>query len=556
MIQKLFISNYATIDQIEIDFFSGFTTITGETGAGKSIILGALNLLLGHRFDSINFRDKNIKSIVEGFFDVSKLGLNTFFESNDIDYDNNIIIRREFLFQGKSRIFINDSPVKLDLLKQISFYLVDIHSQHENLLINDKNFQINLIDQYLGNQKTSYSDILSDYKYLFKEYNMLSMKIEEQKRLLIYQDQNSDFHDKIIKEFDILNLEIGEKEQIESEYFKISNIRVIKDSLANIISTFESSDFSLINNLNTIISQLNSIKEYDSKFKTLLLRLEKNLIDFNDILMDLHTINHDCNIDPHRLTFLEERINSINSLESRLNVMGVSNIINQITILKDELQSRFQIQNDIQKLELEKINIKERLLGISKKITILRNQGSIKLANILTKDLTALGIDHPRVHFKLFQTGELFYNGMDKIILFFSSNKGYDLKPIVDIASGGEIARLMLCVKKNLFSISSFSTIIFDEIDTGISGEVARKMGRILHAMSRQGQVICITHLPQVASLGNYHYKVLKNNYNDFTSTSIICLKDEERVKEIARMLSGDEVNQEAIANAKKMIDI
>jgi len=175
MIQKLFISNYATIDQIEIDFFSGFTTITGETGAGKSIILGALNLLLGHRFDSINFRDKNIKSIVEGFFDVSKLGLNAFFKSNDIDYDNNIIIRREFLFQGKSRIFINDTPVKLDLLKQISFYLVDIHSQHENLLINDKNFQIKLIDQYLGNQKNSYSDILADYKYLFKEYNILSM---------------------------------------------------------------------------------------------------------------------------------------------------------------------------------------------------------------------------------------------------------------------------------------------------------------------------------------------------------------------------------------------
>ena len=556
MIDRLSIINYAIIDNLEIDFTTGLTTITGETGAGKSIILGALNLLLGNRFDSVNFKDKSKKSIIEAIFNVSHLKLQSFFLDNDIDNDSILIIRREFSFEGKSRSFINDTPVKLDLLKNLSLYLIDIHSQHENLLINNENFQINLIDKFAENTLPQFSQIFSNFQSLFKDLNTLILNLDSKKRRLSHTTLDIEFQRKIIFEVDNLNLELGEKEILDADYKKLNNIHLIKQNLSESLFLCEDSESAIRINLNSVISKLSDISEYDTEVNNLLNRLKQNAIDINDIVMDIHTINHNLNLDSNQLSFIEDRINSINILEKKLNVSTIEEIQSKTQLMKDELASLDLIESEISQLEKDKVSIENKLFALADELTLLRKRSAFDLIDLLKTDLSHLGIDNPNIEFTFLKTDNLLHTGNDKIDLLFSSNKGYDPKPLVNVASGGEISRLMLCVKKNLFSISSFSTIIFDEIDSGVSGEIGRKMGRILQNISTQGQVICITHLPQIASLGSQHYKVFKGDINNMALTSIKKLNFNDRIHEIARMLSGDEVNEEAIANAKKMIDI
>ena len=556
MINRLFIINYAIIDNLEIDFTKGLTTITGETGAGKSIILGALNLLLGNRFDSVNFKNKSKKSIIEAVFNVSNLKLLSFFEDNDIDYDSLLIIRREFSFEGKSRSFINDTPVKLDLLKNLGLYLIDIHSQHENLLINNDNFQINLIDKFAEHKLPQFPQILAEFQRLFKDLNTLLLNLESKKRRLSHTTLDIEFQKKIILEADNLNLQSGEKEKLDAEYQKLNNIHLIKKNLSESLFLCEGTESSIMLNLNSVISKLSDIAKYDTEVKSLLNRLKQNAIDINDIVMDVHAINHNLNFDSNQLSLIEDRINSINILEKKLNVSTIEEIDSKIQFMKDELVSLNSIESDINELEKEKISIESQLFSLSEELTSLRKRSAFDLIDLLKSDLFNLGIDNPNIEFTFLKTEKLLPHGTDRIELLFSSNKGYDPKPLLNVASGGEISRLMLCIKKSLFSVSSFSTIIFDEIDSGVSGAIGRKMGRILQNISTQGQVICITHLPQIASLGSQHYKVLKEDVNNITLTSIKKLNYNDRIDEIARMLSGDEVNAEAIANAKKMIDI
>jgi DNA repair protein RecN (Recombination protein N) len=301
---------------------------------------------------------------------------------------------------------------------------------------------------------------------------------------------------------------------------------------------------------------LSDISEYDTGIKSLLNRLKENAIDINDIVMDIHTINHNLNLDSNQLSLIEDRMNSINILEKKLNVSTIEEIESKIQLMKDELASLDSVESDINQLEKEKISIESKLFSLSDELTLLRKRSAFDLIDLLKIDLFNLGIDNPNIEFSFLKTENLLPHGTDRIELLFSSNKGYNPKPLLNVASGGEISRLMLCIKKSLFSVSPFSTIIFDEIDSGVSGEIGRKMGRILQNISTQGQVVCITHLPQIASLGSQHYKVLKEDVNNMTLTSIKKLNYNDRINEIARMLSGDEVNTEAIANAKKMIDI
>jgi len=556
MINKLVIKNYAIINNLEVDFSKGLTTITGETGAGKSIILGALNLLLGDRFDSVNFKDKLNKSIVEGTFDVSNLNINFFFLDHDIDYDPILIIRREFTFEGKSRAFINDTPVKIDLLKKIGVYLIDIHSQHENLLINNDVFQINLIDKFSENKFPDFSPTLFSFKKLLKEFNVLALNIESKKREFLNTNLDVDYQRKLILEVEGLNLKIGEKGNLEFEYKRMKNTHLIKQNLTEILLLFENVDSSIMTHLNAVISKLSDISDYDMQITALLDRLKENAVDFNDIIMDFHTINHDLNLDSNKLQFIEDRINSINVLENKLGVSNVQEILTIIDNIKDELISLDAIESEIKQLEKDKKMIQNQLFDIADSLTLFRKQSAFDLIELLKNDLFNLGIEDANIDFSFIKTKELLHNGTDKVNLLFSANKGYDLKPLSSVASGGEISRLMLCVKKNLFQLSSFSTIIFDEIDSGVSGEIGRKMGRILKKISFKGQVVCITHLPQIASLGDYHYKVLKNSDNNVISTTIEALSFNERIDELARMLSGDKVHKEAIANAKKMMDI
>ena len=556
MINQLSIRNYAIIDNLEINFSTGFTTITGETGAGKSIILGALNLLLGHRFESVNFKDKSVKCVVEGVFHVSHLDIKDFFLDNNLDYEDNVLIRREFLFEGKSRSFVNDSPVKLDLLKNLSFFLVDIHSQHQNLLIQDENFQINLLDNFCKNQFDKFKISLFDYSHCFNSLQKLKMDMEYYQKILNAPDLDIIYNQELVNEVESLNLELNEKEKLENDHKKLTNIHKIKNVLSEVLFLLETSDSSIITNLNSVNSKLSDIKEYDSEFVQIVNRLNANIIDVNDILMELHTLNHDLGFNSNKLEIIENRLNAINSLERKMNVFSFQDLIDKSEKIKLKLKESKSVSENINKIKIEIEKTEEKLIKISNSLTSFRKQSARDLSNFIKQDLLKLGVNNPDLCFDFSKLINFSPSGLDKINLLFSSNKGYDLKLITNIASGGEIARLMLCVKKYLFQITKFSTIIFDEIDSGVSGDIGRKMGRILQKMSTQGQVICITHLPQIASLGDTHYKVLKSEINGITTTKIIKLQVNDRIQEIARMLSGDEVNEEAVANAKKMIDI
>tara|TARA_B100001142_G_C14347289_1_gene660566 strand:+ start:5790 stop:7457 length:1668 start_codon:yes stop_codon:yes gene_type:complete len=555
MINKILISNYAIIDHLEVDFSPGFTIITGETGAGKSIILGALNLLLGNRFDSINFKEKSKKAIIEGIFNISHLNLQLFFQDHNLDYDDSLIIRREFSADGKSRSFVNDSPVKLDLLKKIGVYLVDIHSQHENLLINNDQFQINLIDQYAIKNFPAFKTIKKSYSDLFQDFIIVNNRIQSIEKLL-NQSIDLEYKKKIIDTINKLNLVVGEKSKLESQYNKIKNIHKIKEFFSEIILLLDDTETSILTQLNLVSSKLLELTQYDSKLQDLLVRIKQNEIDLRDINMEFHSLNQELSINSENMEFIEDRINSINSLEKELNVFSIKEILNKRDSWSNEIISLGKISNEIEMLQSEKKSIHTQMSDLSIQINSIRNQAASKLTHKIENDLFQIGIKNPSIKFEITRGDQFFFNGSDNISILFSSNKGYALKPLGQIASGGEIARLMLCLKKQLFSINTFSTIIFDEIDSGVSGEIGRKMGRILQNIAINGQVICITHLPQIASIGKYHYRVSKIDNDDSSQTIISEIMSHDRVLEIARMLSGDEVNDEAIANAKKMLDI
>ena len=556
MIKTLSIRNYAIIDSLEINFTKGFTTITGETGAGKSIMLGALNLLLGHRFESVNFKDQSLKCIVEGVFQVSDLNIKDFFISYNLDYEENLIIRREFVFEGKSRSFINDTPVKLEILKHLSLFLVDIHSQYENLLIHKANFHINLLDSFSAYEFPEFTKILSDYSTDFNSLQKLKLDYEHCDRLLKNPDLDFAYNEEIIREIDTLNLQLNEKEQLELEYKKTNNLHNIKSIFSEIIFLFENSENPIVSTLNTINSKLSGIKDYDVKILEVFNRLETNVVDINDVLMEIHTVHHELIFDPVRFEFVENRLNAINHLERKMNVFSFNELLNKVEIIRSKLKDSKKISESLATIKVNIELLENKISKTSNELTFFRKKSAIILSDLIKKDLLNLGISNPSISFDFSLLSNFSASGLDKVNLLFSSNKGYTLKPILDVASGGEIARLMLCIKKHLFKVDRFSAIIFDEIDAGVSGDIGRKMGRILQEMSINGQVICITHLPQIASLGTIHYKILKEDSRDETLTKIFQLTNKKRIQEIARMLSGDEVNEEAIANAKKMLDI
>ena len=556
MLNKLSISNYAIIDKIDINFLSGFSTITGETGSGKSIILGALNLLFGTKFESLNFKDKSSKTIIEGVFDISDLNLHSFFKDLDLDYDSSLIIRREFIFQGKSRSFINDTPVKLVVLKKISTFLVDIHSQHENLLLHNEAFQVNLLDRFCMNNFSTYSNIFDDYTVLFREFQDCLLVLQNKRRLIEKNDYDLEYYKSVIQEVESLNLSINEKENLEIEYKKLTNLHEIKNVLSQVIQLLEDSPNSVLSQLNLINTKFSDIIKYDASLNELTNRVKSNKIDINDITMEVHTLNHQLSFDVNRLEFIENRLNHIYSFEKKLNVSSIQELLEKVELIKVEIDKYIHLNRDIDILVKREIELRNKLEELAQSITFFRKKSAITLVDSIKKDLFELGIENPDLLFSFSKSNEFSLDGIDQVTLFFSANKGYEMKPLIDVASGGEIARLMLCVKKYFFGLGKVSTIIFDEIDSGVSGSIARKMGRILQDFSQHNQVICITHSPQIASLANLHYRVQKSIMNDITTTEIRELTSNDRVQEVARMLSGDDIDKEAVANAKKMLDI
>ncbi|MDC0189541.1 AAA family ATPase, partial [Flavobacteriales bacterium] len=446
MIKKLIINNYAIINNLEIEFQKGFTTITGETGAGKSILLGALNLLLGTRFESINFKDKSKKSIIEGVFEVSSPEIEDFFFKHELDYDGEIIIRREFVFQGKSRSFINDTPVTLEVLKVLSYSLVDIHSQHENLLLNNNIFQINLLDQFCENHFQDFKKIISDYQLLFQDYEEIKIKIEKKQRLLD-KDINVDYYKKVIQEIEEIRLDLSKKDKYEQELKKISNLHQIKKSISEAMFLLEESENSIISDLSSVISRLNTVKEYDLDLESVECRLKENSIDIQDIILDLHRLNNNLSLDTTRLDFLEERIDKINSLEKQFNIYSTQDLLLKIDDMEKQVHIKEKASSDLISLNNKLNNLYNQLHIVADNITFYRKKCSVSIIELLKNDLSNLGISYANIIFEFTKSEHFVSCGNDNINLMISFNKGHEVKPLLNIASGGEIARLMLAIK-------------------------------------------------------------------------------------------------------------
>ncbi len=550
MLKSLFIQNFALIEKLDIDFSNGLSVITGETGAGKSIILGALSLILGQRADVKSVIVNAEKCTIEGSFDIEKYNLKSFFEERDWEYYNQeCIMRREIFANGKSRSFINDSPVNLVDLKLLGDRLIDIHSQHQNLSLNDNNFQLSVIDALAKTQnsyqlfKNSYQSYLEAEK-LFKEAQRDAQKNKEEEDYLTFQFQT----------LTDAKLKLGEQEELESELKEISHVEEIKSSLFRIIQSLSGEGENAESLLKKSIDSAQNIQSFYTKAEETATRLQSVYIELNDIRLETERHFEEIEFNPDRLQQIEDRLSQIYDLEKKYSV----NSLQELLTLQDELASKLEkishSDERLQELEKDLQNKKQEMNSFAEELSTQRKSVIPYVENQLIEKLHYLGMPNVRFECKAEEkTPDI--TGKDSIQFLFSANKKVPLQPISQIASGGEISRVMLCIKSMIAGAMELPTIIFDEIDTGTSGEIADKMGEIMQKMSKNMQVIVISHLPQIASKGNTHYKVYKTDDKDFTHTTMIKLDAEQRITEIARMLSGAEISEQAIENAKVMLN-
>jgi len=551
MLKEIFISNFAIIENISIEFPKNLTIITGETGAGKSIIVGALSILMGERFDNNLFFDNTKKSIIEAIYDITKYNLNNFFEENNIDYDDNLIIRREFHNNGKSRNFINDTPVNLNTIKKLSSFLIDIHSQHHNLLLNETMFRINLIDNY-----ASTTQLFNDYKKEFAHYQKLKKQLNELTIKSNEERNRQDYIQFLYNELCELNIQENEAENIEKELDSLFHIEEIKSNLSNIITLLNETENNVISSLANILQLINNISKYNPLIDTLKNRIQSSYIEIKDILHELLIINNNTSYDSDRINILNARFEQINNFFRKHKVNRTSDLIKIKQDLEKEIDSISNIEDKISQINQEIISLEKELHNKATLISQQRNNSINKLQKEITEILMLLGIPDAQFILKNDISHTLLNTGYDKINILFSANKGSTPQDISQVASGGEISRLMLALKSVITSTNILPTIIFDEIDTGVSGEIADKIGNLLKQMSKSRQIIAITHLPQIAAYADYHLKVFKEKSSSKTITKIKHLDKEQRIQEIAKMLSGEKISGAAIENAKNLLNI
>lgn len=550
MLKRLSISNYALIDQLEIDFEQGLTIITGETGAGKSIILGALSLILGERADSSSIRDKERKTVVEAIFDISDYNLEPFFNDNDIDYyDGELIARREINQNGRSRAFVNDGVVGLATLKELMTRLVDIHSQHSNMLLSRPSFQLSILDNIAGhhNELNTYSDLYANYRAIERTLNDLRENYERNR-------SEEDYLRFQLNQLQETNLKPDEDEELEQQQRRLANATSLKEDLWKVISILNGEEHSLLDQLQDVNHTLEAAEENLEEVAGMSERVGNALIDLKDIAQSISSIEEGLNNDPAALQQVEERLNAIYSLERKHNVKTV----NELLKLQEEYMHRLDaIDCSEERIEAMQDQLdKER--SEAEHLAHIISENRKKAANdfmaMLLPLAQNLGMKNLQFHID-FKPVELNASGCDGVDFLFAFNKNQVLMPVKDTASGGEISRLMLCIKSVIAQSMNLPTIIFDEVDTGVSGEIAHKIGDMMGEIAQRIQVIAITHLPQVAAHGNSHLRVFKTDTATQTVTSVERLNDEEHVTEIARMLSGSEVNQAALDNARALIN-
>lgn len=550
MILSLSIENFALIEKLSVRFSDGFSVITGETGAGKSILLGALGLVLGKRADLSSLKNKEEKCIIEAHFQLKNYDLKSFFDDNDLDYEEETIIRREILPSGKSRAFVNDTPVNLNELQELSNFLIDIHSQHQTQELSDDGVQFQIIDSVASN-----FDVLKEYSLHLKEYKKLNSDLQDKKELLLSIAKEQDYHSFLLEELLAAKLKAGEQELLEAQFEKLNNVEFINENLARILSLSNQDPFGVIQSIKDIKLSIQKIASYSQEFSDLSDRISSLLIEFDDIEKEISFLAESVNSDPEDLQLINEKLQLIYSLQKKHQV----NTVEELLLIQDDLDAKVvssvTLESEINSLELQIKNIEAQLNELADTLRQNRNKAIPILIDKLEVILAQLGMVNTRFNIQIIKKENYFYNGMDEIQFLFSANKGSDFGLLKKVASGGEMSRIMLAVKSILSQYSKLPTIIFDEIDTGVSGEIAHKMGEILKQMSENMQVFAITHLPQIAGKGKEHIKVYKVIKDDQTLSELKLLSKEERVMEIAQMLSGSSVSESALNHAKELLN-
>ncbi len=550
MLQSLTIRNYALIDSLDIDFFDGLSVITGETGAGKSVLLGALGLILGHRADTSVLKDKEKKCFVEARFKISKLSLKYFFDENDLDYEDITTIRREMNSNGKSRAFINDTPVNIRELKIIGAKLVDIHSQHQNLLLEDDTFQLNVLDTFARND-----EIFENYYIIYKKYKILKKQYQNLYENAQKSQSDLDYLKFQFEQLENANLKNGEQKALEYELEELNHTEEIKQNLANAHKILTDEQISVVDNLKLVKDSVQSIVKFFPKTEDIFTRLESTYIEIQDITNEIDVLAENVEHDPNRIEFIRERLDTIYSLQQKHNVNSVENLLLIKEKLELEISKIDSYDFELNKLEKELKSVENSLEQISNMLTESRLNVFDDIENKIIESLITLGIKNAAFKISHKLSNNYTVNGKDIIEFNFSANKNTDLQLLSKVASGGELSRLMLSLKSIIAEKDDFPTIILDEIDTGTSGEIADKMGSIMKRMSMKMQVIAITHLAQIASKGNKHYLVYKEDNETSTYTDIKLLNNKERVLELAKMLSGENLSDAAIQNAKVLLE-
>ncbi len=551
MLKNILIQNYALIDHLELEFENGLNIVTGETGAGKSILLGALSLIIGNRADTSALLDTSKKCIVEGRFDADKKSLKDFFSEHELDFENPVIIRREISSEGKSRSFINDTPVTLSQLKELGLLLVDIHSQHETLLLNRSVFQLSIVDAFAQHDKLliEYSKYFHEFQSLNKEFNILE---EEEKK----SKADLDYFQFLFSELDEVNLISGEQEKLEAELQTLTHAEEIKSGIAFIVNSISQRDDNFLNQLNQFTNSINSISKYSTKLETISARIKSVNIELKDINNEMETIGDEINFDPKRIEIINERLNVIYRLQQKHRV----NTIEELLTLKKQFESKLQgissLEERIEQLNKQIIESKKTTMKTALRISDGRNKAIPVIESEIKKLLGEVSLPNAvlKIENNLLSEDEFTTNGIDQVRFLFSANKGVAYADISKVASGGELSRLMLCIKSSVARLISLPTIIFDEIDTGISGETAVNVGKVLKGMAKRHQLITITHLPQIAGRGEAHYFVYKEVTGKKTFTKVRKLNADERIVEIAKMLSGEKPSAVAIENAKELL--
>ena len=550
MLTQLSIKNYALINQLSIDFTSGLSIITGETGAGKSILLGALGLVLGNRADLSSLKDASTKCIVEAKMAISAYNLQDFFNEVDLDYEAETIIRREILPSGKSRAFVNDTPVTLSVLNELRIKLIDVHSQHQTLQLSDKNFQFTVIDAIAKNKER-----ISSYQRGFAQLNQLKKELIELENSQREANQQYDYNSHLFKELEVADLKIDEQHQLEEKLERLNNIEEIKLNLSEALQIAITDEIGVQSLVNNLENRLSKIAPFVKEYQNLLERITSVKIEIDDIVSEIENENDGIDFNTNEAEEINDRLQLLYNLQKKHYVDSVEALLKVYEELSEKVLQVENADEVIHNKREEIRTVSEKLDAIAMIISKARIASLPKLTKELESLLADLGMENARFSIKIKPTEDYLSNGKDELLFLFSANKGGNYGELKRVASGGELSRIMLSVKNVLSKNTQLPTIIFDEIDTGVSGEISNKIAAIMQQMSHHMQVISITHLPQIAAKGSSHYKVYKEEIKGVTTTNLKRLSSDERIVEIAEMLSGKDISDSALTHAKELLN-